>query len=172
MSTELTTENRATGTRDRSPLTWLVAAAAVLIIAGVGVFAVFARDDDAAVPPPAADGPTVTELTAPGPEAYDARCMVPNAEALSQQDVAIDGTVTTIADDVVTLTVGEWYAGDPTDLVRVQAPEEEMQRLAGAVDFEEGGRYLVSATDGRVTVCGFSAPWSEDLADLYTEAFE
>lgn len=172
MSTELTTENRATGTRDRSPLTWLVAAAAVLIIAGVGLFAVLAQNEDPPAPPTAADDQTVTELTAPGPEAYAAKCMVPNAEVLAQQQVAVDATVTSIADGVVTLTVGEWYAGDPTDLVRVQAPEAEMQELVGAVDFQEGGRYLVSATDGSVTVCGFSAPWSEDLAALYGQAFE
>ncbi|GAB6985086.1 hypothetical protein [Nocardioides pyridinolyticus] len=172
MSTELTTENRETGTRDRSPLTWLVAAAAVLIIAGVGLFAVLAHGEDQPAPPPAADHQTVTELTAPGPEAYAARCMVPNAELLSRQEVAVDGTVTTVADGVVTLAVSKWYAGDPTDLVRVQAPEAAMQELVGAVDFEEGGRYLVSATDGVVTVCGFSAPWSEDLAALYAQGFE
>lgn len=172
MSTELTTENRETGTRDRSPLTWIVAAAAVLIIAGVGLFAVLAHGEDQPAPPPAAHHETVTELAPPGPEAYAARCMVPNPELLSQQEVAFEGTVTTVADGVVALTVDEWYAGDPTDLVRVQAPEAAMQELAGAVDFEEGGRYLVSASDGRVTVCGFSARWSEHLAALYAQAFE
>jgi hypothetical protein len=171
MSTELTTENRETGTRDRGPLTWLVAAAAVLIIAGVGLFAVLNHGQDPPAPPTAADE-TVTELIAPSPEAYAARCMVPNAEALSRQQIAVDATVTSLADGIVTLTVDEWYAGQPTDLVRVQAPEAEMQELVGAVDFQEGGRYLVSATDGRVTVCGFSAPWSEDLASLYDQAFE
>lgn len=171
MSTELTTENRETGTRDRSPLTWLVAAAAALIIAGVGLFAVLEHDEDPAAPPTAADDKTVTELTAPSPETYDARCMVPSAEVLSRQQVAVEGTVTTISDDVVTLTVDEWYAGGPTDLLRVQAPAPELQALVGSVEFREGGRYLVSASDGRVTVCGFSAPWSEDLAALYEQAF-
>jgi len=171
MSTELTTENRETGTRDRSPLTWLVAAAAAVIIAGVGLFAVLGHDDDPAAPPTATDDPTVTELSAPGSAAYAAKCMVPNAQIISQQDVALEGTVTSIAGGVVTLTVDEWYAGDPTDLVEVQAPDEELQQLIGAVDFEEGGRYLVSATDGQVTVCGFSAPYSEDLAALYQQAF-
>ncbi|GAA1165239.1 hypothetical protein [Nocardioides aquiterrae] len=171
MSTELTTENRATGTRGRGPLTWLVAAAAVLIIAGVGVFAIVGHDDDPAAPPTAADSETVTELSAPSPTAYAAKCMVPNAEALAQQTVAFDGTVTTLADGVVTLTVGHWYAGDPTDLVRVQAPAEELRALVGAVEFRQGGRYLVSATNGQVTVCGFSAPYSADLAALYEQAF-
>ena len=171
MSTELTTENRETGTRGRGPLTWLVAAAAVVIIAGVGVFAIVGHDDDPAAPPTAADSQTVTELSAPSPAAYDAKCMVPSAETLAQQTVAFDGTVTTLADGVVTLSVGHWYAGDPTELVRVQAPAEELQDLVGAVEFEQGGRYLVSATNGQVTVCGFSGPYSADLAALYEQAF-
>ena len=171
MSTELTTESRETGTHNRSPLTWLVAAAAVLIIAGVGVFAVVGHDDDPAAPPTAADARTVTELSAPSPSAYAARCMVPNAETLSQQSLAFSGTVTTLADGVVTLTVDHWYAGGPTDLVRVQAPDAQLQELVGAVEFEDGGRYLVSASNGQVTVCGFSAPYSSDLAGLYGQAF-
>lgn len=171
MSTELTTENRETGTRDRSPLTWLVAAAAVLIITGVGLFAVLGHDEDPAAPPTAGGADTVTELSAPSPTAYAARCMVPNAEVLAQQEVAFDGTVTTVADGIVTLEVGEWYAGDPTDLVRVQAPAEEMQQLLAAVSFREGERYLVAATDGQVMICGFSAPYSADLAAIYAEAF-
>lgn len=171
MSTELTSENRETGTRDRGPLTWLVAAAAVLIIAGIGLFGVFNHDDDPMAPPTAVDDQTVTELTAPSAAAYAAKCMVPSADLIGQQTVALAGTVTAIADGMVTLAVGHWYTGDPTDLVRVQAPPADLQQLIGAVSFESGGRYLVSATDGRVTVCGMSAPWSADLAALYDEAF-
>jgi hypothetical protein len=97
--------------------------------------------------------------------------MVPSAEIVSQQTVAFDGTVTTIADGVVTLTPSHWYSGTATDLVRVRAPSEDMQQLVSAVKFEVGGRYLVSATDGEVTVCGFSAPYSAELASIYAEAF-
>jgi hypothetical protein len=46
-----------------------------------------------------------------------------------------------------------------------------MQALVGAADFKAGQRYLVSANDGFVTVCGFTAPYSDDLAALYAEAF-
>ena len=74
MSTELTTENRETGTHGRGPLTWLVAAAAAVIIAGVGIYAVVSHDDDPAAPPTAAEPTlteqTVTDLTAPDPAAY------------------------------------------------------------------------------------------------------
>jgi hypothetical protein len=176
MSTELTTRHkiggsRETGTRDRGPLTWLVAAAAVLIIAGVGLFGVLNHGDDPAAPPTAVDDRTVTELTAPSAAAYAARCMVPNVDILAQQTVAFEGTVTTVADGMVTLAATHWYTGDPTDLVRVQAPPADVRQLIGAVGFESGERYLVSATDGRVTVCGLSAPWSADLAALYGQAF-
>lgn len=175
MSTELTTENRETGTHGRGPLTWLVAAAAAVIIGGVGLFAVLNHDEDPATPPTADDTtltePTVTELSAPDAAAYSAKCMVPNAEILAGQSVAFDGTVLAVADGVVTLTPTTWYAGDPTDLVTVQAPGAELEELLSAVHFEEDGRYLVSATDGRVTLCGFSAPYSAELAALYGEAF-
>ena len=40
MSNDVLTESRENGTHNRSPLTWLVAAAAAVIIAGVGIFAV------------------------------------------------------------------------------------------------------------------------------------
>ena len=176
MSTELTTENRATGTRNRSTLTWLVAAAATVIIAAAGLCAVTGLNGDDPDRPAVSDGapvsdPTVTELEAPGTAAYNAKCMVPNAEALSRQTLAFDGTVTSISDGLVTLAPSTWYAGTPTDLVQVRAPAEDWQRLLSAVRFEEGGRYLVSATDGRVTVCGFSAPYSPDLAAIYAAAF-
>ena len=171
MSTELTTENRTTGARHRGPLTWMVAAAAVVLIAGVALFGVLRHDDDATAPPTASDGRTVTELSAPAPAAYSARCMVPTSEVLARQTLAVDATVTTLAGGVVTLAPSHWYAGTPTDVVRVQAPQQDLQALIGAVRFCEGGRYLVSATDGQVTVCGFSAPWSSRLAALYAAAF-
>ena len=187
MSTELTTETRETGTHGRSPLTWLVAAAAALVIGGTGLFAVLNGDDTPEVPPTATgtagstpgstpSGPStgssgVTELQAPDPAAYTARCMVPNAQVLGQATVAVDATVTGISDDTVTLTVDEWYAGEPTEQVQVQAPAAQMQDLLGAVSFVEGERYLLSATNGQVSVCGFSAPYSAGLATLYAEAF-
>lgn len=171
MSTELTTENRATGARHRGPLTWMVAAAAVVLIAGVALFAVLRHDDSPATPPTASGAQTVTELSAPPPAAYSARCMVPTSATLAHQTVAVDATVTTIAGGVVTLTPSHWYAGAPTDLVRVRAPQQDLQALLGAVRFHEGGRYLVAATDGQVAVCGFSGPWSSRLASLYANAF-
>ena len=97
--------------------------------------------------------------------------MVPNAEVLSGADVAFDATVTAVDGDQVTLTPSAWYAGSPTDTVEVTAPSEQMQEVASGVVFRTGERYLVSATDGRVSLCGFSAPYSDELAAVYAEAF-
>ena len=175
MSADLDThETRDSGTRNRSPLTWLVAAAAVLI-AGIGVFGLLTNDPDSAPEPSAGDTPsvstvpTVTELGAPAPS--NAKCMVPNAQTLSQAQVAFSGTVQEVADDVVVLAPDRFYTGEPTDVVEVRSDPALLRALIGSVDFQVDQRYLVSANDGQVTVCGFSGVYSDDLAALYTAAF-
>jgi len=175
--TDTQVPERRTGTRGRNPLTWLVAAAAVLVIAGVGVFTLTGTDDDNTAPPIADDNgsgdggaePVVISLRAPA--ASTGRCMMPSAEVLSQQQVAFEGTVETIGDGTVVLTPTEFYAGDEADRVEVDAPADQLTNLIGAVEFEVGGTYLVSATDGQVTVCGFSGPATPELEQLYADAF-
>lgn len=171
MSHDVLTESRETGTRGRGPLTWLVAAAAVVLIVGAGLFLVLDGTGDD--PPPAADAPalTTTTLTAPDP-ARAGRCMLPSAEVLATKPVAFDGTVQSVQDGTVTLAPTRWYAGEPTDRVSVEGPSEHLRALVMSLDFEDGGRYLVAASeDGEVMVCGFSAPYSEDLAAMYADAF-
>jgi len=172
MSDDVLTETRETGTRGRGPLTWLVAAAAAVVIVGAGAFTLLAGGDDEVEQPATVAEATVTELRAPAAEAYDARCMVPSAEVLAGKQTAFSGTVDEIDGDLVTLTPDHWYAGNPTEVVTVSAPDETLAQLLSAVEFEDGGRYLVAADDrGDVMVCGFSAPWSAELADVYAEAF-
>ncbi len=60
-TTTRTTESRDTGARDRSPLTWLVAAAAVLLIMATGAFALVDRGHDTT----ATADQTVTSLAVP-----------------------------------------------------------------------------------------------------------
>lgn len=175
----LTHESRQDGTQGRSRLTWLVAAAAVAVIAGAGTFAMVAGDDAAPGPgeqPPVAGEATVTELHAPAAGVYERRCMQPTASILQGKAVAFDGIVTDIDSDsrgdVVTLEPTQWYAGDPTDLVTVTAPSTDMELLLTTVEFQDGQRYLVAADQsGDVMVCGFSAPWSRQLEQVYAEAF-
>lgn len=157
-------ESRETGTHDRSPLTWLVAAAAVVLIAAAGVFALTGRDTKHT---PVAQ-PTVTQL---GVATTAGRCMVPNAGVLKVQTVAFRGTLTTLADGTATFKVSHWFRGGPTDLAKVVAPQPLLRPLVDSAKFKVGGTYLVSAHDGQVTACGFSGPATGHLAALYSQAF-
>jgi hypothetical protein len=110
-------------------------------------------------------------LEAPA-DAGTGRCLPPSADLLSDAAVAFDGTVRGIAGRLVDLDVSRWYRGGPADVVTVRAQPGSLQALIDAVAFEEGGRFLVAADDaGMLYVCGLSAPWNEDLAALYAEAF-
>lgn len=156
--------------RRRSPLTWLVAAAAVLVIAGVGAFALFFQEDSHQAPTAAQPQPSVMTLGArPAPPA--GRCVAVSADLLALQDTAFDGTVISITDDLVTLDVGHWYRGGDADQVTVQAPPKVLQSLLLAADFQVGQRYLVAANSGTLNVCGLTAAYSDDLAAMYAEAF-
>jgi len=182
MTDQLTDESRADGTHHRSKLTWIVAAAATALIGGGTVFALTQGGDDqgggSAVDQPTQSSsesqatPTVTNLTLAG-GVVASKCLVPEAspEVVAAQSLVFDGTVESISDGVVTLAPTRFYTGDETDLVTVQEPSDDMAALLSAVQFEEGGRYLVSATDGQVTLCGFSAEYSDSLAAVYEQAF-
>jgi hypothetical protein len=158
------TESRETGTHDRSPLTWLVAAAAVVLIAGAGIFGLANRDAKHA---PSAQ-PTVTQL---GVASTAGRCMVPNVGVLKVQTVAFRGSVTTLSSGTVTFKVEHWFRGGPTDLAKVIAPPSLLRPLVEAAKFKVGGDYLVSAHDGQVSACGFSGPAAGSLASLYSQAY-
>jgi hypothetical protein len=179
--TDTLVPERRTGTHGRNPLTWLVAAAAVLVIAGAGVWAVTSDPDEGSTPPIAesSDEPgepgelddqvVITQLRAPAETA--GRCMVPTAEILANQQLAFAGTVEEITDGTVVLVPTTFYAGEEADRVEVAAPAQEMTALIGAVDFQVGQSYLVSATGGQVSACGFSGPQTPELEQLYVDAF-
>lgn len=179
---------RVTGTRGRGPLTWLVAAAAVTVIAGAAGFGLSNAGEDSA--PPTASDPVAQAPADPGSGAGAAdptapiagttdlsyveplgRCMAPNAAFVAQQQQAFAGTVTAVAGDSVTLSTTDVYTGQVGQTVVVTAPPSELQSLIASTKFEVGGTYLVSATDGVVSVCGMSGKASGDLQTLYNEAF-
>src|SRR6478672_4259221 len=108
-------------------------------------------------------------LTADGSVAT--KCAMPSAETLSTFDTAFSGTVTSVEGGTATLEVDQWYAGDEAATVTVESPSKDLQDLLMAVDFQEGKTYLVSATDTRVTLCGFTAEQTPELQALYTDAF-
>jgi hypothetical protein len=159
-----TPESRETGTRDRSPLTWLVAAAAVMLFAAAGVFGLAQRDHGST---PVVEG-SVTQLGYATPAG---RCITPEVGVLQEQTVAFRGTLVSIVDGTATFDVSHWYTGGPTDLAKVTAAPPSMSELTRAADLRSGGDYLVSAADGRVTGCGFTGPATGHLQQLYDRAF-
>lgn len=171
---EGTTESRAAGTRGRSALTWTVAAAALALI-GVAVALLLLREPATQglagdpAPDTAPDVGPVLELTMPVEGV--GRCMRPTPEVLGRADVAFDGEVAGIAGGRVVLRPTRFYAGGPADSVEVGQASPSREALVAGVRFREGRRYLVAANGGAVMVCGFSGAHSEELAELYAEAF-
>lgn len=170
-------ESRAAGARDRGPLTWLVAAAAAVVIVGAGIFTLVGRDADSTEQlataedriQPSSPPVSVTTLAAGAPAG--GRCMVPTAEVLARQEIAFEGAVQEVEEGTVVLAPSTFYAGQETDLVELQAPAPQLELLLDAVPFEEGRSYLVAGSGGRVTLCGFTGPRTERLAGLYEDAF-
>ena len=166
-TTTRTTESRDTGTHDRSPLTWLVAAAAVLLIVATGAFALVNRDQGTTP----SSQPTVTSLVA-APR-VDALCIRPNIRVLQAQTIAFRGTLrsTDPAAGTATFEVRDWFRGGPTELVRVTTPDDRIERLVFLGDLVPGRTYLVAAHDGLITGCGFTGPDTPARAALYEQAF-
>ncbi|SFB15783.1 hypothetical protein SAMN05192575_104163 [Nocardioides alpinus] len=128
-----------------------------------------AGTDSASETPTSAAADSTLALTADGSMA--GKCAVPSAETLASFDTAFAGTVTSLDGGTATLSVDDWYAGDEAATVTVESPSQDLQDLLMAVDFQEGTTYLVSATDDRVTLCGFTAEETPELRALYDEAF-
>jgi hypothetical protein len=145
------------------------AAAAVALAATAGGFVL--RDDGGAGGGGATvAAPTVTDLTL-APENSMAMCMAFSEDALSPLPVAFSGEVTAKTGDEVLIDVDTWYRGGDTDQVRLTAPDMSMTSLGSSIAFEEGKRYLVTASEGTVNYCGFSGPWTQEMADAYAAAF-
>lgn len=162
---EAMTENQQpAGNRPRIVGGVLAAAAvAAAVLIGVNVLG----DDDPGKPATAEPKQTVTALTATG--GGDAKCMAPDARIAARQDVAFEGTVTTIEDGVVTLRATTFWTDNATDLVTVTEPDLNSSEMP--VDFVVGQDYIVGATDGSVSICGLAGLATDDLRALYDEAF-
>ncbi|SFC89200.1 hypothetical protein SAMN04487968_11395 [Nocardioides terrae] len=170
---------RETGTRRRSPLTWLVAAAAVVVLAaGAALWLTQTGDGDndggLLADPAQSSSPAETgtsELTVGAAGA--GRCIMPTPELLAGQPIAFSGTVEGVTDGVVTIRTKTVFKGEVADEVAVKgavapdtggAPE-------GDPEFVPGQDYLVAAADGKVLGCGMSGPVSGQLQQLYQQAF-
>ena len=138
------TGDRATGTHGRNRLTWLVAAAAAAVIAGVGGYAVSglggggsqapqAGDHQPSTSPGGADveagaplAGVTTELTGTG---APGRCAAPAASFIAAGNQAFEGTVTSIENGTVTIQTTDVFAGEVGETVQVQAPPQDFAGL-------------------------------------------
>jgi hypothetical protein len=155
---------RPARTRRRRRLGWAIAVgAAAAVLAGAGVAVAMQK----ASPPP------VTELAAgPGNGAPIAmKCAEITPDMLAgYADVAFEATVTHVSDGTVTLSVTDRYAGEVADVVEV--PQGDDVLLDGMpLHYDEGGTYLIAASDGAILTCGQSGPATPDLEQLYAAAF-
>lgn len=150
----------------------------VALVAMAGLAACGQETDPQSSGDPTAATPTAESTSGSGPLELTAdpsaagKCAAPNAETLAGFDTAFQGTVTSLDDGTATLAVEEWYAGgDGSETVTVTTPGKALEDLLMAVDFQTDRTYLVSATDGRVTLCGFTAEKSAELEGLYRAAY-
>lgn len=156
---------RTSRSRGAAPLAAVIGTLATLAACGGGADPGTTEEPAHTSTSPAA----ATELTLPS--SAPGRCLPPNVRTLRLQDIAFEGTVVEVSDDAVTLAASRWYEGEETDRVVVTPPSAAMVELGYGVAFEEGATYLVSASDGQVTLCGFTAESSAELERLYEKAY-
>lgn len=142
------------------------AAAAVVIAMALGAALVSSGDD----------GRSSVTIAAPAPAGGPvmSSCIALSPDVLSAVDLAFDGTVTKVDGDQVILAVSRWFKGGTSDdvVVTQQAAGDAPSTIEmDGVVLNEGGHYLVSATGGVVNGCGFSGNHTEELLDLYEQAF-
>ena len=156
--------------RRRTLLAGAVAASTVLAVAGAGGLLLRGSTDE----PVTSSGTTltVTELALAPDTPTMTSCIPFSVELLADFPIAFGGEVTQRKGDDVLITVDTWYRGPQTDQVRLVASDMSMTSLGDAVvDFREGSRYLVTATNGVVNYCGFTGPWTQDLANDFAAGF-
>jgi hypothetical protein len=101
-----------------------------------------------------------------------ASCIGLSVEFLRPMEVAFSGTATAVEERAVTITPDRWYkGGNGATAVELTTMGPEMVALLGNVQFEEGKRYLITATNGQVNACGFSAEWNPEMAAMFEQAF-
>lgn len=146
----------------RTPVAVAAAAAvAAAVVAGI-VTTRGADEPDVLIVGP----PLELELAASDP--LSAMCLPVSEIEPSPDAVALGGEVSAVEGDLVRIAVDRWYAGQPADSPAVVELRGSSQSVAlDGVDFVVGERYLVSATEGAVQVCGMSGPASPELEALY-----
>jgi hypothetical protein len=139
-------------------------AAAVALSGGL-----YASMQDPGAPSAKAPPPAV-ELTL-NAEPIGQSCLPFSVDQLKAMPLAFSGTVVRLEDGTVRLTVDRWYRGGTSPEVLLKAPAGDDVALVGAVTFEQGKRYLVTASEGIVGSCGLTTAWDPQMEAAFQEAF-
>lgn len=150
--------------------TWLAAAAAVAAIAigtTIAVSATGGGGNDSVVAQPK----TVVALQTAGGDPMMQMCMMFDVKQLATAGLAFGGTVNNIGDGKVTLDVDRWFKGGNADQVTIAIPPGGDNVALDGVEFVQGKRFLISATDGVLGTCGYSGPATPELERYFEQAF-
>jgi hypothetical protein len=98
-----------------------------------------------------------------------AKCMEPTVGLLRESEVAFEGSVTSHKGDRVVFHINHWFrGGDATTAELTNDAEGGSESLV----FVAGQRYLVTALDGVVPVCGGTNLATPEGQELFHRAFD
>jgi hypothetical protein len=108
-----------------------------------------------------------------GTSTSSASCIQFSIAFLREMSTAFSGTVTKTDQGTVTLTVDHWYKGGTSEVVTITKLLGDATAAVSidGVDFVQGKRYLVTATNGTVNSCGFTGEATPALEKAFAEAF-
>lgn len=152
----------------RPRLVWAAAAAAVVLFVGLGAV-LLGGDDDTDAPDP--DDVATEPITPGGPSS--ASCVeLYDLQTLTNRATALDGTVTEITGDSITLTVNEWFRGGDSPEVTLNGAGglSGLTSAGPATPVGPGGRLLVAGDGGFAWACGFTQPYDPAVADQWRDA--
>lgn len=148
----------------------LATAAAAVVAVGVGTAVIAANTGDDGSGGTRAKPTSTLALNVPGGVSM-VSCVPFDVKFLRDMPVALAGTVTAVEPGKVTLDVDRWYKGGTAGRVTIAQPDPQSSVALDGVTFEDGKRYLLTATNGTVNGCGFSGPATPELERSYAEAF-
>lgn len=145
----------------------LLAAAAAAVIA-VGIGGIVALTDDSHGSAKAKTSLALKTQSSGGGLSLGS-CLMFSVDILKDMPLAFAGTVTEVSDGAVKINVDHWYKGGDADVVTVAVPPANTS--VGTVEFAQGKRYLVTATNGTVNSCGYTGEATPDLVKAFDQAF-
>jgi hypothetical protein len=152
------------------------AVAAAVLVLGVGGYVIASNNDGGGTQvsqPPVSAPPLHLEASKPGGGGMTgpSLCIKTTVAALKATSVAFSGSVTSVTKTSATLTVDHWYRGGTSKQVIVTLPKPGVVMPGGVLNWQMHTRYLVTASHGVIDGCGYTMPWTAQIAKLYAKAF-